>query len=892
MCVAVNWTQVRATASQLSQSSSIDTSDLREILAANIGSGNEAFPPFILITSTDGCKVDLSLSADDSRVSRPGEEFTDDLVMPVPGTELVDQTTLVATDESVQVVSVTLVDFVDHAPGQSLLHRLCDGLIDFFCRGQADGDLAECRQFLGPAVCYPSEGDEGYLKINLYDLGRNTGVSLVAVRVVDDDWRVSSPWRSVDVVWMLLWLLPVWATVLFLPALAMRRACSRPSTVLLELERALNTIEVEKKQRRFLEAEVRVAVRHTRWIARTLLLLAILLLPWLPAWVVIPVALPLSRSNLNFAAWVKSRPSRYFWLAFGAVCGLVYGAWLLASWGLTYGGVDRHLTLVGDISDSVKKMWFVSECDQLIGSTEGVESIGGYVYPTKGKVCSTFLRAVKPENAPYIAWVLFAQGCVSLLLSAVSLALLLRAAGRKAIPGGCKAVKAIKAIPGGSRFAAAFRCGAPSVDGLLASNAEGASDRFAGSAKELVTGQPEEAATGLYGIIGHEEAYLREKMATGTAAIIEEAEALGDPEVLENLRYILDASAGSSATSFHNGWRRDRAPDGSRLGGRQGMVLADFVALPVARRAKLEEAHVVALRLYSTAAFRALNGPMRNLKMSHCRKGEDGSPLPLEPPQLAAPHPQPVTMAFIYEALKRMRAVAAATSVDLAGQELEEQGLKTLAVAGELSLSTLRQARSELAGCEEGLALPIQEEGGDEESSVIEEGRATVRESLVSGVGADEKKGGERWAEEVDGDGAHAADGGWLRAAVRALGCARPAKQEEGRILWRGMGDLRAPPRFLSMGGTEFACCSTTSRLEVAARYASAAGKQRALLFRLKSSTFMNMGVDISEFSAFPHEKEYLYPPLTYMHPTGVTHTLVRDGVTFDVVEVEPSFPS
>ena len=63
------------------------------------------------------------------------------------------------------------------------------------------------------------------------------------------------------------------------------------------------------------------------------------------------------------------------------------------------------------------------------------------------------------------------------------------------------------------------------------------------------------------------------------------------------------------------------------------------------------------------------------------------------------------------------------------------------------------------------------------------------------------------------------------------------------------MGDMRASPRFLAMGGTEFACCSTTSRLEVAARYASAAGKT-ALLFCIKSSTFMNTGVDISDFSA------------------------------------------
>lgn len=33
--------------------------------------------------------------------------------------------------------------------------------------------------------------------------------------------------------------------------------------------------------------------------------------------------------------------------------------------------------------------------------------------------------------------------------------------------------------------------------------------------------------------------------------------------------------------------------------------------------------------------------------------------MPLEPPQLAAPHPLPVTVAFLYKSLKRMHAVLA-----------------------------------------------------------------------------------------------------------------------------------------------------------------------------------------------------------------------------------------
>mmetsp|Transcript_19092 Transcript_19092/g.56326 ORF Transcript_19092/g.56326 Transcript_19092/m.56326 type:complete len:267 (+) Transcript_19092:937-1737(+) len=205
------------------------------------------------------------------------------------------------------------------------------------------------------------------------------------------------------------------------------------------------------------------------------------------------------------------------------------------------------------------------------------------------------------------------------------------------------------------------------------------------------------------------------------------------------------------------------------------MVLADFVALPVARRAKLEEAHVVALRLYSTAAFRALNGPMRNLKMSHCRKGEDGSPLPLEPPQLAAPHPQPVTMAFIYEALKRMRAVAAATTVDPECKKMEE-----LAVAGELSLETLRQASRQARR---------DEEGGDEESqqegSGLEEGRATGV-SKSSYLGSVDQSVGEGHGERT-GAGRGSAPLSALQAVARAFGCER-----------RDRGDLargrRGPP--------------------------------------------------------------------------------------------------
>lgn len=68
--------------------------------------------------------------------------------------------------------------------------------------------------------------------------------------------------------------------------------------------------------------------------------------------------------------------------------------------------------------------------------------------------------------------------------------------------------------------------------------------------------------------------------------------------------------------------------------------------------AGLTTAHVVALRLYTTAAFRSINNPLRDLL-----KDEDGQPV--VPPTLRQPHPLPCTVAFLYEALKRTRAAAA-----------------------------------------------------------------------------------------------------------------------------------------------------------------------------------------------------------------------------------------
>jgi len=444
------------------------------------------------------------------------------------------------------------------------------------------------------------------------------------------------------------------------------------------------------------------------------------------------------------------------------------------------------------------------------------------------------------------------------------------------------------------------------------------------------------------------------------------------------------------------------------------MRLKDFASLPIARRGMLEEAHVVALRLYSTSAFTVLNGPMRNLKT---RLDARGVRVPREPPQLAAPHPLPVTMAFIYEGLKRLRAVNAhlqvakrpgmlegassfgspngsLSNIARVEEDLDEATARTLVASLGRNVSVeidqaLVDADARPSGtsgplpapCREAhppgsVAVPVVEglytrvsaldeptppcshenigihssanvaDTEDSDESVggptkraahNKEGHTPGRRSWCKTWAPWTSSGGQRQhstaasafsvemaASEsateglnkapptiVRGSGTshhkaslvgHSSEAiaNALRETARLPGVASVVRgingsqaadgTREETILWRGMGNMHVTNRFMMLGGTELACCSATSQLDIAARYARKGGN--ALLFRIRSTTFMNLGCDISDLSAFPHEKEFLYPPLTFLHPNGVVHKLKRAGVQYTVVEVEPSFPS
>ena len=162
--------------------------------------------------------------------------------------------------------------------------------------------------------------------------------------------------------------------------------------------------------------------------------------------------------------------------------------------------------------------------------------------------------------------------------------------------------------------------------------AGGILSRFATEPTALITGQPQDAARGINFYLKAGDAEIYERLVHGVASVQREFADGGTAEDLECLEYVLHCAAGSSSKCFANG-TRDR--------GRNGERLRDFVEHSNSRASGLTEAHVLALRLYTSAAFKSINTPLRDRART-------------------APHPFPVTVNLIAEGLKRLRTVAAA----------------------------------------------------------------------------------------------------------------------------------------------------------------------------------------------------------------------------------------
>ena len=111
-------------------------------------------------------------------------------------------------------------------------------------------------------------------------------------------------------------------------------------------------------------------------------------------------------------------------------------------------------------------------------------------------------------------------------------------------------------------------------------------------------------------------------------------------------------------------------------------------------------------------------------------------------------------------------------------------------------------------------------------------------------------------------------------------------------ILWRGFTDTEVTKMFKERGGTEYAPMSTSKKADVAVGYAIRKGvKNGALLMRLKTKNSLERGAELTWLSVFPGEAETLYPPLTFMQPTGREQVIEYDGIKLTVVECTTTLP-
>ena len=146
----------------------------------------------------------------------------------------------------------------------------------------------------------------------------------------------------------------------------------------------------------------------------------------------------------------------------------------------------------------------------------------------------------------------------------------------------------------------AVLCADPNQGGATAGQDSDRGGKYGVVPKELVCGEFEDAAKGFFRLLVVDEDDVNEKLKLGVKAILDEVAKLRDKVVSDHLEYIL----------YHPASERKYA-NGVRDKGRKGMRLADFVQHKIAKAAELKEAEVVALRLYTTAAYQARAPPIR-----------------------------------------------------------------------------------------------------------------------------------------------------------------------------------------------------------------------------------------------------------------------------------------
>ncbi len=78
---------------------------------------------------------------------------------------------------------------------------------------------------------------------------------------------------------------------------------------------------------------------------------------------------------------------------------------------------------------------------------------------------------------------------------------------------------------------------------------------------------------------------------------------------------------------------------------------------------------------------------------------------------------------------------------------------------------------------------------------------------------------------------------------------------------------------------------STTSNIRNAVAYGM--GKN-SIIFKIVTRNLLQRGAKLEWLSVFPAEEEILFPPLTYLQPTGRIQVIEIHKCTFSIVEVVP----
>ena len=103
----------------------------------------------------------------------------------------------------------------------------------------------------------------------------------------------------------------------------------------------------------------------------------------------------------------------------------------------------------------------------------------------------------------------------------------------------------------------------------------------------------------------------------------------------------------------------------------------------------------------------------------------------------------------------------------------------------------------------------------------------------------------------------------YVREAVLKLrACLDEKEFKIPKTFYRGMANMTVMGDFIEHGGTEMACMSTSEIKEEALKFAAS---KHPMLLQFEVETSVQCGADISWLSMYPDEKEWLFPPLTFL---------------------------